>query len=89
MNELAELGVVLLAGPLDGSEHDRIHALLVVEADGPADVHQRLADDPWARSRQLRTASVTPWNVFVGAERLGARGQLPLAYSSAERDSNS
>jgi uncharacterized protein YciI len=79
INELADQGVVLLAGPIDGSEHDRIHALLVVEAEGPAEVQQQLADDPWVRSRQLRTVSVTPWNVFVGAERLGTGGQLPLA----------
>jgi uncharacterized protein YciI len=70
MNGLAEQGVVLLAGPLDGSEHDRIHALLIVEAAAEAEVHQRLAGDPWAGSGQLRTVSVTPWTVFVGAERL-------------------
>jgi uncharacterized protein YciI len=89
MNELAEQGVVLLAGPLDGSEHDRIHALLIMRAAGEAEVDQVLADDPWAASGQLRTVSVTPWNVFVGAERLAGRGRSPLAYSSAERDSNS
>jgi uncharacterized protein YciI len=89
MNELAEQSVVLLAGPLDGSERHRIHALLVMEADSAADVDRRLADDPWVRSRQLRTVSVTPWNVFLGGERLAAPGQSALAYSSAARDSNS
>jgi uncharacterized protein YciI len=89
MNGLAERGVVLLAGPLGGSEHDRIHALLILEAHGEAEIHQCFADDPWARSGQLRTVSVTPWNVFVGAERLAERAQSALAYSSATRDSNS
>jgi uncharacterized protein YciI len=72
MNALAEGGFVLLGGPLAGSEHDRIRVLLVVDADGEAEIDQRLAGDPWLRSGRLRTASVTSWNVFVGAKRLTA-----------------
>lgn len=72
MNALAGEGVVLFAGPLAGSEQDRIRALLIADADSEADIHRRLAEDPWARTQQLVTTSVEPWNLMVGAERLGA-----------------
>jgi uncharacterized protein YciI len=72
MNDLADEGFVLFAGPLAGSEHDRIRVLLIAEAASEADIHRRLADDPWARQQRLVTTSVEPWNLFVGAERLGA-----------------
>ena len=72
MAQLAEEGFVLLAGPLAGSEQGRIRALLVVEADDEAEVHERLADDPWARTQMLRPVTVEAWSVFVGPERLAA-----------------
>ena len=71
MNTLADEGFVLFAGPLAGSEHDRIRVLLIAEADSEADIHRRLADDPWVRTQRLVTTSVEPWNLLVGAERLG------------------
>jgi uncharacterized protein YciI len=74
MNALAERQVVLAAGPLAGTERGRIRALLIVNADDEADIHRRLADDPWTISGQLRITSVEPWNVFVGAERLSGTG---------------
>jgi uncharacterized protein YciI len=89
MNELAEQGFLLLAGPLAGSELDRIRALLIVEADDEAEIAQRLAGDPWAHANKLKTVSVASWNVFVGGERLAPRGQSALAYFSAEPASNS
>ena len=72
MNALAEDGVLLLAGPLAGTEYGRLLALLVFNVDSEADVHQRLADDPW-RDR-LQITSIEPWNIIVGAERLSSRG---------------
>jgi uncharacterized protein YciI len=47
MNDLASEGVVLFAGPLAGSEHDRIRVLLIADADSETDIHQCLAADPW------------------------------------------
>jgi uncharacterized protein YciI len=88
MNELADQGFLLLAGPLANSELDRIRALVIVEAADEAAIEERLAADPWARAEKLRTVSVTPWQVFVGGERL-APSQLPAAYVSAEVASNS
>jgi uncharacterized protein YciI len=72
MNELADEGVVLFAGPLAGSEESRIRVLLIVNAATEADVHRRLADDPWALDGRLTTTSVDSWNLFVGTDRLSA-----------------
>jgi uncharacterized protein YciI len=72
MNGLASDGFVLLAGPLAGSEHDRIRVLLIAEAATETDVHRRLADDPWARARTIVTTNVEPWNLFVAAQPVGS-----------------
>lgn len=71
MATLAEGGFVQCAGPLSGSEQGRIRALVVTDAVDEAEIHRRLADDPWARSGHLVTTNVEPWILFVGAERLG------------------
>lgn len=73
MSTLADEGFVLFAGPLAGSEHDRIRVLLIAEAASEADIHRRLADDPWAHSQRLVTTIVEPWNILLGSERLGAQ----------------
>jgi uncharacterized protein YciI len=73
MNDLADDGFVLFAGPLAGSEHDRIRVLLIADAGGEADIHRRLADDPWERTQRVVTTSVEPWLLLSGADRLGAQ----------------
>ncbi len=70
MNARADEGFVLLAGPLAGSEHGRLRALVIVIADSEAEIHRRFADDPWVRTERLVTTSIEPWNVFAGAGRL-------------------
>lgn len=70
MNTLAEGGVLLFAGPLAGSENERIRVLLIADAPSEADIHRRLADDPWELTQQIVTTSVEPWNLFVGEQRL-------------------
>lgn len=70
MNGLAADGVVLFGGPLAGSEERRLRALLVVNAGSEAELHRRFADDPWMQGEQLVTASVEPWKILVGEERL-------------------
>ena len=70
MNALADQGLVLLGGPLAGSEHQRIRILLIVDAASEGEIHGRLRDDPWALAKRLVTVSIEPWNVFVGAQRL-------------------
>lgn len=73
MNRLADQGSVVFAGPLAGTERDRIRVLLVMNAQDEADVHERLRDDPWARTHRLDTVSIEPWNVIVGGDILPAR----------------
>ncbi len=72
MNALADEGVVLSAGPLAGTEAGRIRALVILDAADEAQIHQRLADDPWTVSEHLVITSVESWNIFVGADRMAA-----------------
>jgi uncharacterized protein YciI len=72
MNALADEGFVLFGGPLAGSEHGRVRALLIVDAESEAEIHRRLADDPWVPTQQILTVSIERWNVLVGAERLSS-----------------
>jgi uncharacterized protein YciI len=72
MNTLAEQRVVLFGGPLAGTEQARVRVLLIADADSEAAIHRRLADDPWAATGQLRTVSIEPWKILVGAERLSS-----------------
>jgi uncharacterized protein YciI len=72
MNALADEGIVLFAGPLAGSEHGRIHVLLIIKADSEAVILDRLAADPWAQAQRLVTTIVEPWNLVVGADRMSA-----------------
>ena len=72
MNALAEEAFVLFGGPLAGSEQGRVRVLLVVDTDSKAEIHRRLADDPWALTEQLRIVSIEPWKILVGAERLSS-----------------
>jgi uncharacterized protein YciI len=72
MSVLGDEGLVLFGGPLAGTEHGRVRALLIVNADNEAEIHRRLADDPWVPTDQLHTVSIEPWNIFVGTKRLSA-----------------
>jgi len=70
MNNLAEAGFILFAGPLSGSEGGRIRVLLIAEAENESDIHATLVDDPWALTQRLVTKSVEPWLLVVGGDRL-------------------
>jgi uncharacterized protein YciI len=73
MNQLSDDGFLLLAGPLAGTEQGRIRVLLVADAASPAEVAQRLADDPWERAQRVVTTKVEPWNLLVGEARLSTQ----------------
>ncbi len=73
MDALADAGFVLFGGPLAGSAAGRVRVLLIVDAESEAEIHRRLTDDPWASTEQLRTVSIEPWKLLVGAERLPSR----------------
>ena len=72
MNNLADEGLVLFAGPLAGTENGRLRVLLIVKADDDDEIRDRLADDPWARTDRLVITRIEPWNLVVGAQRLAA-----------------
>lgn len=70
MDDLAEEGFVVLAGPLGdghlgqgGSEH---RVLLIFDADGESAIDARLDDDVWTSTGMLETVSVERWNVLLG-----------------------
>lgn len=72
MNNLADDGFVLFAGPLAGTENGRLRALLIVNAANDDEIRQRLAEDPWARTDRLVITRIEPWKLIVGADRLSA-----------------
>jgi uncharacterized protein YciI len=72
MNTLADECLVLFGGPLAGTEQGHVRVLLIFDAESEAAIHHRLADDPWAATGQLRTVSIEPWKILVGAERLSS-----------------
>ncbi len=72
MNALVDEAFVLFGGPLAGSEHGRLRVLLVVDSASEAEIHRRLADDPWVLSDQLHVMSIEPWKILAGAERLSS-----------------
>jgi uncharacterized protein len=64
MDALAEEGFVVLGGPIGDGDGDNV--LLVVEAEGEAAIHARLARDPWPGD-VLFTQSIRPWSVLLRA----------------------
>jgi hypothetical protein len=70
MNALADEGFVLFGGPVAGTENGRLRALLMFDAGDEAEIHARLAEDPWTLSDQLVVTSIEPWLLMLGAERL-------------------
>jgi uncharacterized protein YciI len=69
MNGLAEEGFVLIAGHLAGTEHGRLRALVIIDADSKAEIQRRLAEDPWTSTQRLQVTSIEPWTIYVGARR--------------------
>ena len=72
MNDLANDGVIVFAGPLAGSEAGRIRVLLIGDAADEADLRHHLAQDPWEITDRIVTTTIEPWHLLVGADRLPA-----------------
>jgi uncharacterized protein YciI len=70
MNTLADEGFLRLAGPLAQSQEGHTRVLLIVQAESEAEIHRRLAPDPWTQAGLLTIAGIEEWNLIVGAERL-------------------
>jgi hypothetical protein len=45
-----------------------------MDANDEEEIHARLADDPWVKSRQLLTETIESWTTLVGGERLAPTG---------------
>jgi uncharacterized protein YciI len=74
MDGLAAEGFVVLGGPIG----DGARFMHVVDAPGEEEIRSRLADDPWERSGQVRTATVEPWKILLRAgEAASARPPAP------------
>ena len=63
MNHLAAVGFVVLGGPLG----DEGHVLLAVDAADEAEIHARLAGDPWSHAGLLEVASIERWTILLEA----------------------
>jgi hypothetical protein len=63
MDALVADGFVLLGGPLE----DASGALLIIRATSPAEITERLAEDPWSSLDLLRTSRISRWNLRLGA----------------------
>jgi uncharacterized protein len=65
MDRLVAEGFVVLGGPIgDGEE-----VLLAVEAADEGEVADRLRDDPWAPTGQLRIGEIRPWTIWLDGRR--------------------
>ncbi len=63
MNALQAEGFVVLGGPLDGSAD----VLLIMRANSPEEIIERLAADPWTKQDLLRISRISPWTLRLGA----------------------
>jgi uncharacterized protein YciI len=63
MDGLESEGCVVLAGPLEGASE----ALLIIRAETPEEVMDRLSTDPWTGLGMLCTSRVMPWTLRIGS----------------------
>ncbi len=63
MDHLEAEGVVVLGGPLEGTPD----VLLVMRAESAEDITRQLQADPWTSMELLRTLSIRPWSLRLGA----------------------
>jgi len=66
MDDLANRGLVVLGGPVDGTDD----ALVLFDAPDEAAVRRMLEDDPWTGSI-LEIARIVPWTIWVDGRRAG------------------
>jgi len=63
MDALERDGFVILGGPLEGTPE----FLLVVRANTPEEIADRLRGDPWTGMNLLRVNRITPWTLRLGS----------------------
>ena len=62
MDALTAAGVVVLAGPLEGTDD----VLIVMRGESAEQVAEQLEPDPWTALDLLRTKRVLPWTIRLG-----------------------
>ena len=65
MDGLVDDGLIIVGGPVGD------HTAHLVEADDPAEIRARLAEDPWARDDHLQIGSLEPWALWLDGRRIG------------------
>jgi uncharacterized protein YciI len=85
MNTLVDERIVLFGGPLAGTEEGHVRVLLIVDADSEAAIHRRLVRDPWVVTGHLRTVSIEPWKILVGADPLSSPHHAQPTVASRDR----
>jgi uncharacterized protein YciI len=65
MDTLEAEGVVVLAGPLEGT----VDAMLVMRAANEEEIRTRLSADPWGEN-MLRTSQIALWTLRIGQSLL-------------------
>src|SRR5271165_5784065 len=63
MNGLQKEGFIVVGGPLE----DTPGVLLIVRANTPDEIIERLAADPWTGQGLLRISRIMPWTVRLGS----------------------
>ena len=68
INSLLSADKMILGGPIgDGGPY---RAMVVFVASSEAEVHSRLADDPWYKAGVLRVVSIESWNMIATNDKL-------------------
>jgi uncharacterized protein YciI len=62
MDDLAAAGIVVFAGPLEGTHE----ALIIMRGESADEIAIRLERDPWTALDLLRTERVAPWTLRLG-----------------------
>jgi uncharacterized protein YciI len=65
MDALEAEGVLVMAGPLEGTDD----AMLIMHAADEEDIRIRLSADPWGEDT-LRTSQIAPWTLRIGQNLL-------------------
>jgi hypothetical protein len=74
MDDLTSRGIVVLAGPLDGTPD----AMIVFDVPGgEAEIRHILERDPWSHTHHLETKSIQPWTVLLDAATFKAASHRP------------
>jgi hypothetical protein len=63
MDALLEDSFVALGGPLETTDD----VLLIVRAESPAEIADRLGADPWHQQDLLRISRIAPWTIRLGS----------------------